>query len=182
MWIYIIFHWSTCLLAYQTTLSQLLGLHGKSLNQVDKPSNFVLTLCLPIHNHGVTLHFFRSLISLNNMLRLSAYRSFILLSLSLYYFDAAKQYLFLNFIFQLYFAYMNTIDFYIFICSKFINSNRCVDLRMSIYMIVSFRNKDSFTSSFPIHRSFIFLALQQCWHSNVEQKWLKQISLLYYQP
>lgn len=75
------------------------------------------------------------------MLRLSAYRSFIyLLSLSLYYFDTAKQYLFLNFIFQLYFAYMNTIDFYIFICSEFINSNHCVDLRLSIYMIVSFRN------------------------------------------
>lgn len=69
---------------------------------------------------------------------------------------SVKQYCFLNFIGQLYFASIYKYNFYIYICSKFISSNSCIDfLGISMYMIISFRN----TISFPICRSFVLLAL-----------------------
>ena len=51
-----------------------------------------------------------------------------------------------------------------------------------MYMTASFSNKDSFISSFPICKSFIFLALYQFCQCGVEQKLLEQTPLPCSQP
>ena len=129
-------------------------------------------LSLLIHEHGISFHLFvSSSISFINSLQFLVYRSFTsLVKFILKYFIIFLAFVngivfFISFSYSLLLAHRNTANFVCWFCilklTEFVYSNSFLveSLGFSTYKIISFANRDNFTSSFPIWTPlFLFLA------------------------